>query len=330
MKKILLVIASILLLAFIVLYKFPYTIVTVGDTEALKERIAIEDGYQSEGEFSLVFVTVYPSTAFNYLITFFSERKIRKVPYGKSEKYLGQLYTTSSVENANINLLRLLGEENIVIDYDEYISFVGEEVACDIRVGDEILSYDNHPLVESESYRNHVQAKNLPATLKLTLSSEFGEERDVECEITRYKDRNIIGYGFIGINELISTHEILNRVNADLTMYGGPSAGMAITLELLNQLVEEDLTKGYEIVATGTINYDGTIGQIGSADFKLKAAYKSGADYFFVPDSEDDDSNYKIAMKYKIENDLDIEVVKINHINDAIEFLEGLSYEEAN
>ena len=32
------------------------------------------------------------------------------------------------------------------------------------------------------------------------------------------------------------------------------SAGLMFTLEIYNQLVEEDLTKGHEIAGTGTIN----------------------------------------------------------------------------
>ena len=55
----------------------------------------------------------------------------------------------------------------------------------------------------------------------------------------------------------INSHEI-----------GGPSAGLMFTLEIYNQLVEEDLTKGREIAGTGTINEKGEVGPIGGINQK--------------------------------------------------------------
>ena len=49
---------------------------------------------------------------------------------------------------------------------------------------------------------------------------------------------------------------------------GGPSAGLMFTLEIYNQLVDEDLTRGHEIAGTGTINEKGEIGPIGGIQQK--------------------------------------------------------------
>ena len=40
------------------------------------------------------------------------------------------------------------------------------------------------------------------------------------------------------------------------------------TLEIYNQLVDEDLTRGHEIAGTGTINEKGEIGPIGGIQQK--------------------------------------------------------------
>lgn len=61
---------------------------------------------------------------------------------------------------------------------------------------------------------------------------------------------------------------------------GGPSAGLMFTLEIYNQLVEEDLTKGHEIAGTGTINEKGEIGPIGGIQQKVVAASDAGAEVF--------------------------------------------------
>lgn len=61
---------------------------------------------------------------------------------------------------------------------------------------------------------------------------------------------------------------------------GGPSAGLMFTLEIYNQLVEEDLTNGHEIAGTGTINDKGEIGPIGGIQQKVVAASDAGAEVF--------------------------------------------------
>lgn len=51
-------------------------------------------------------------------------------------------------------------------------------------------------------------------------------------------------------------------------------------LEVYNQLIREDLTKGYRIAGTGTINIDGEVAPIGGISQKVIAAHKAGADIF--------------------------------------------------
>ena len=64
---------------------------------------------------------------------------------------------------------------------------------------------------------------------------------------------------------------------------GGPSAGLMFTLEIMNQLLDEDLTKGYNIAGTGEMLEDGTVGRIGGADFKVIAASRQDMEIFFAP-----------------------------------------------
>ena len=59
------------------------------------------------------------------------------------------------------------------------------------------------------------------------------------------------------------------KVKIDAGSIGGPSAGMMFTLEIYSQITGKDLRQGREIAGTGTINEDGSIGQIGGVDKKL-------------------------------------------------------------
>src|SRR5699024_9210185 len=67
---------------------------------------------------------------------------------------------------------------------------------------------------------------------------------------------------------------------------GGPSAGLMFTLELMNRLVDVDLTKGYNIAGTGEMLEDGSVGRIGGIDFKVMAADRQDIEIFFAPDDE--------------------------------------------
>ena len=67
---------------------------------------------------------------------------------------------------------------------------------------------------------------------------------------------------------------------------GGPSAGLAWTLGILNALAGGHLTGGRIVAATGTIRPDGTIGDVGGVQQKTVAVNDAGATVFLVPQPE--------------------------------------------
>ncbi len=66
---------------------------------------------------------------------------------------------------------------------------------------------------------------------------------------------------------------------------GGPSAGLMLTLGILDLLGDEDLTGGERIVGTGTIDMEGSVGAIGGIRLKMIAARNLDAAVFLVPES---------------------------------------------
>ena len=77
---------------------------------------------------------------------------------------------------------------------------------------------------------------------------------------------------------------------------GGPSAGLMLTLGIIDELTENDLTAGKIIAGTGTINYLGEVGPIGGIRQKLEGAQNSGAQLFLAPIDNCDEissDNYK-------------------------------------
>jgi Lon-like protease len=73
------------------------------------------------------------------------------------------------------------------------------------------------------------------------------------------------------------------RIDIHVADVGGPSAGLMLTLGVLDLVGSTDLTHGSVIAGTGTIDADGTVGPIGGIPLKMAAARKLGAVLFLVP-----------------------------------------------
>jgi PDZ domain-containing protein len=102
-------------------------------------------------------------------------------------------------------------------------------------------------------------------------------------------------------------------VEIDSQNIGGPSAGLMFTLEIMNQLTEEDITGGQRIAGTGTISLDGTVGAIGGVRQKVYAAIDAGATIVFVPAANFDDAVDAAGD--------DVTVVRVETIDDPLEYL---------
>ena len=72
-------------------------------------------------------------------------------------------------------------------------------------------------------------------------------------------------------------------IEIDAGDIGGPSAGLAFALDVVDE-VGEDIDRGRRIAVTGTLDLDGTVGQIGGIKQKTIGARQAGADLFLVPD----------------------------------------------
>jgi PDZ domain-containing protein len=99
-------------------------------------------------------------------------------------------------------------------------------------------------------------------------------------------------------------------VGFDTGNVGGPSAGLALTLSLVDELSPKGLTNGNEVVATGTMNVDGTVGEIGDIRQKVAAVKRDGIRYFMVPTA-----NYEEAAEAAGSS---LEVIPVKTLEDAI------------
>ena len=106
-------------------------------------------------------------------------------------------------------------------------------------------------------------------------------------------------------------------VQIDSGQIGGPSAGLAFTLSLLDTLTPGDLTGGVEVAATGTIDPSGDVGPIGGLKQKTIAVMRTGAKAFLVPTSE-------IAEAQEAAKGSDLKIVGVATLDEALAALASL------
>jgi PDZ domain-containing protein len=82
-------------------------------------------------------------------------------------------------------------------------------------------------------------------------------------------------------------------VRIDAGNVGGPSAGLAFALEVMEKL-GKNVVHGHKVAATGEIFADGTVGPIGGIKQKTIGAREAGVDAFLVPAGD----NARDARKY--------------------------------
>jgi Lon-like protease len=95
------------------------------------------------------------------------------------------------------------------------------------------------------------------------------------------------GHSYIGIEIESRVKTVLPfPVSIDAAGIGGPSAGLAFTLAILDALSNGKLTGGHSVAATGEIEADGQVLDVGGVQEKTVAVEKAGAQVFFVPQVE--------------------------------------------
>jgi PDZ domain-containing protein len=72
------------------------------------------------------------------------------------------------------------------------------------------------------------------------------------------------------------------KVDIDLGDVGGPSAGLAFALDVMEEL-GRDIDHGYKVAATGELELDGSVVPIGGAAQKAIGARRAGVDVLLVP-----------------------------------------------
>ena len=317
----------IFLTLLFIIFEFPinYYIVVGGGTSDVSSRIKVENKYKNEGSFSISFVEELQGTIGTYLLSYviptWDREDANDYKYSSKEsiddiEYRSALDLLTSNGNATYWAYTLANKPVEKKTSKLFVITVFDGYETPLKVGDEILSIDGHTYDSVKEYRDYIQTTNENDFVEVKIIRNK-KEQVIKTKIYKLDDKLLMGVGL----QYVKTYNTDPKVSIKFrSSESGPSGGLITTLEIYNQLTKEDLTKGLKIAGTGTIEEDGSIGEIGGVEYKLLGASKDKVDLFLVPSG----SNYKDAIKYKKSKKLKIKIVEVKSIQDAIKKLKEM------
>lgn len=312
-----------LIILTLCIVKIPYNLIVGGGVIDLKNRVTVENEKIEKGSFNLSYVKELRATIPTYLVSYImnweresvEEELIDENDTVKDAWKREKLYLDESIDNAIISAYHAAGEEINIIEERYKVLYMDKEADTDLEIGDIILSIDGNKITKYDDLRENTNSKNIGDNIIIKVLRD-NEQKMCYAKIIEFEGEKKIGLYLI--KDYV--YETNRKTNIDFSKdEGGPSGGLMMSLTIYNRLTNNDLTKGKMIVGTGTIDDMGNVGEIGGVTYKLYGAYKAGAKIFLVPEG-----NYEEAYKYKEEKNLDIDLVMVKTLNDAINYLENM------
>ena len=191
--------------------------------------------------------------------------------------------------------------------------------AAQLDEGDTIVSVDGTDIETIDDLTAALEDNDPGDTVAVTVDRVDVGEVDVEVELMESPDE--AGKGIIGFVPFDTTSVRLPfEIAFDTGEIGGPSAGLAFTLTLLDELTEGDLLGGADVAVTGTMQLDGSVGPIGGLPQKVSAVRQAGIEHFIVPAGQ---SAADMASAREIAGD-EVELIVVANVDEALVALERL------
>jgi len=149
-----------------------------------------------------------------------------------------------------------------------------------LRPDDAIESVDGTPVADPDALVAVLESIQ-PGDAASVTYARLGRERTTTVTTTQAQDRDGAALGVSISYERKAPFD----VEISVANVGGPSAGLMLTLGVIDLVGDTDLVQGLFVAGTGTISADGEVGPIGGIRLKIIAAHDLGADAFLVPSS---------------------------------------------
>ena len=158
--------------------------------------------------------------------------------------------------------LRALGRKVTTVPTGALVSEIagGYPAAGKLEPTDVIVEVDGKPVKSPADVSRAMKAKPIGSTVSFTVQRDR-TDKVISIQTVAAPSgprRGIVG---VGLDQAEAIHLPI-RVSIDAGGVGGPSAGLAFALDVLEEL-GRNVDRGHKIAATGEIFLDGKVGQIG-------------------------------------------------------------------
>jgi PDZ domain-containing protein len=201
---------------------------------------------------------------------------------------LNQRLMDDSKQIAIIVALERLGEDVDLRGTGAAITQVEPSLpAADVlEAGDTVLEVDGDPTTTADALVSEITERSPGDEIELLVEEIDGDQRTELVALGAREDDPT--QALLGV--VIETRDpdvtLPFEIDIDTGDVGGPSAGLAMTLAVLDVLTQGELTGGKVVAATGTMTLDGRVGLVGGVRQKTIAARDAGVELFLVPEGE--------------------------------------------
>ena len=209
----------------------------------------------------------------------------------------GALEMSQAEQAAKTSALRHLGYTVPATPAGAVIAgtFAGTPAYGVLNVGDVVTAVDGTPTLTAEALGRALDTYHSGETVTFTVRKN-GTGAPGPVTLTLRRTAVDVGGTTAYVTVGIEPEDQVNYsypfpISIDVTNIGGPSAGLAMTLGVIDTLSGGTLTGGHTVAATGTMDASGNVGDVGGVPQKTVAVENAGATIFLVPPQE-----YQAAM----------------------------------
>lgn len=306
-------------------FPLPYYIYTGGGTINIDEKIEIKNSTDSIGSFHMCYVSEIQTTISTYLLSYLfpswdlvSKEEVTLTEEETKEDVLvrDKIYLMEANQSAILTAYSYANSFYRVKNIHPYIIYIDENSNTNLKIGDEIIEIEGISVSNTDDVTPILEEKKIGDHIKIKVL------RNNE-ELTRYAIvQEIDGFKKIGIAiQTVSDYETDPEIKFHFSRSeSGPSGGLMLSLAIYDKLVSDDITKGYKIAGTGTIDSNGNVGSIGGVKYKLKGAVNNKADIFLVPNGENYEECIELQKKYNYQ----IKIIGVDTFEEAITSLKEM------
>ncbi|WP_079408665.1 SepM family pheromone-processing serine protease [Paenibacillus ferrarius] len=342
-------VVGIVIVYLLLFVKLPFFIFMPGTAEEIKPMVTIAKGSDIEkGTLMLTTVRVADANMVNYLIglvhpyeeiqpkTSVLKKGESEQEYSQRQEYVMLTSQASAIQAAytHAKIPFHISHEGVMV-LQTLPGLSGEKV---LKPGDILLKVGDKEVKVAQDLLDSLKGKKAGESIPITFMRNKAEQQATlalgALPLQAGEKEARAGIGVVPADmQSVKADQADQQVTIKAGEIGGPSAGLMFSLEIYNQLVPEDITKGYRIAGTGTIETDGTVGPIGGIQHKIIAADREKAEYFFAPkDMTYKDgtqiSNYSDAVHRAEQIKTKMKIIEIGSMDDALKFLAALPPKE--